>query len=329
MKTVTIGVDISKDWLDYSCCPVTSKVADDSVRVDNTIQGIESLIKDVAARFKDHQIWFCFEHTGSYGLLLSSLLQNNNLTFTAVSAMQIKKSQGVVRGKSDAVDARRIASYAAVHFHELKPSEMPSEALLRIKSLLAYRQQLTKIKSQLINSMKAYDVQGKVFDVKFIQQDVRQKIDQLQADIQNLDKQIEQIIGQDQDLDDNFKLVKSVKGIGPVIAAYLMVHSNNFTAFDDPRKFNCFVGIAPFEHSSGKQIGRAKTPNYKHRQLKTLLFNGASSAAMYDPQIKKYYQRKKKEGKHNLSVLNAIACKLIYRAFATVKRRTPYVIFAQ
>jgi hypothetical protein len=38
-----------------------------------------------------------------------------------------------------------------------------------------------------------------------------------------------------------------------------------------------------------------------------------------------YYNRKLDERKPRMSVLNAIACKLIYRVFAVIKRQTPFV----
>ena len=51
----------------------------------------------------------------------------------------------------------------------------------------------------------------------------------------------------------------------------------------------------------------------------------ALSAIVHDPQIKAYYQRKVKEGKHKMSVINAVRNKIIARVFAVVQRKTPFV----
>ena len=51
----------------------------------------------------------------------------------------------------------------------------------------------------------------------------------------------------------------------------------------------------------------------------------ALSAIGHDPQIKAYYQRKVKEGKHKMSVINAVRNKIIARVFAVVQRKTPFV----
>ena len=56
-----------------------------------------------------------------------------------------------------------------------------------------------------------------------------------------------------------------------------------------------------------------------------MIKSGANSAYRWDPEIKAYYKRKVKEGKHHNLVINAIKCKLVNRIFAVVDRQTPYV----
>ena len=59
--------------------------------------------------------------------------------------------------------------------------------------------------------------------------------------------------------------------------------------------------------------------------MKAIIGNGIASAIQHDPELASYYQRKLKEGKHKMVVLNAIKNKLIGRVFAVVKRGTPFV----
>lgn len=329
MKRFYVGIDISKGWFDTAIVDDQANVTQEAQRFDNTTKGINKMLKELEKKYDKQQVWICLEHTGNYGLLLCSILQLNEWTFTLVPAIEISKSLGLTRGKTDAIDALRIAEYAAIHRVRLKPSKLPSEHLMQLKNLLAYRAQLTKNKAAYTNSLKSYKVASQVVDLSFIQQDLTRKITQLKTDISNIDKQIERLIGSDEQLKKNYQLIKSVRGIGMVIAAIMLVHTCNFTTFDDPRKFNCYTGLAPFERSSGLYKGKTKTSHYRHKNLKVLLFNGANCAALYDPQLKKYYQRKTEEGKHHMTVINAIACKLIYRVFATVKRQQPYVILSQ
>lgn len=324
MKTLLVGIDISKDWLDYSTCCKEELTPSKSKRVDNNANGILKMLSSLRKR-QDTELWICFEHTGNYGLLLSSILQINSVKYSAVPAMEIKRSQGITRGKSDEVDAQRIAEYAAVHAHKIRPSELPSENLLKVKQLLTYRDQLVKIKTQLMNSKKSFQLVEQVVELEYISNNIQEKIHGLEADIKHIEKQIEGHIKSNKTLKNNYDLITSVKGIGLVVAAFMLVYTQNFEAFDDPRKFNCYTGIAPFENSSGLTKGRSSTSNFGHKRIKTLIYNGANSATTHDPQLKAYYNRKKNEGKKHNCIMNAVACKLVARAFATVKRQTPYV----
>lgn len=62
-----------------------------------------------------------------------------------------------------------------------------------------------------------------------------------------------------------------------------------------------------------------------NRQIKALLSNCASTAIQHDEELKCYYIRKAAEGKPKMVVINAVRAKIINRAFATIKRGTPFV----
>jgi transposase len=326
MKSIFIGIDISKDTLDVAICQDPSQVIDQVFKVDNTIKGISKLITR-CKRYKQ-ELWFCFEHTGNYGLLLMCQLQSEGLKYSVVPALEIKQSLGMVRGKNDAIDAQRIAIYAATNSHKLKPFDLPGENLLKIKALLAYRSQLVNISRQLQNSLKSHKITHQCIDIGLILDDIQQDLDLQKEKIQKVEKQIVELIATDSKMKSNYEKACGVKGIGPIIAAYMILYTNNFTAFDNPRKFNCYAGLAPFERSSGTSIkGKTKTSRLRNKVIKALLFNGANSASNHDYELKAYYKRKRMEGKPHQLIMNNIACKLVYRVFAVVSREEPYVNF--
>ncbi len=324
MKTNFIGIDISKDSLDVAVCTDPTLDIDQVFKVKNSIQGINSMISKCK---KAHQsLWFCLEHTGNYGLLLMCQLQAKGLVYSVVPALEIKQSQGMIRGKTDAVDAGRIAVYAATHAHKLVPFDLPGENLLKIKSLLTYRAQLVKIASQLQNSYKSHQITNKVVGVSSILEDIQKNLVQLKEKVKQLEKEIIELISADSKMKQNYVKACTVKGIGFVIAAYMLVYTNNFTAFDNPRKFNCYAGLAPFEYSSGTSVSRkTKTSRLRNKTMKKLLNNGANSASNFDHELRAYYKRKTKEGKPHQLIMNNIACKLVYRIFAVVNRDEPFV----
>ena len=62
-----------------------------------------------------------------------------------------------------------------------------------------------------------------------------------------------------------------------------------------------------------------------NKELKKILHMGAMSVIHCNPEMKQYYERKTAEGKHSLSVINAVKNKLVLRVVAVIKSRNPYV----
>ena len=149
---------------------------------------------------------------------------------------------------------------------------------------------------------------------------------ELKKHIERIDEEIENLILKSELLKTNYQLLLTVSGIGKVLAAYFIAYTHNFTRFADARKFCCFSGIAPFEHSSGSSVrGRTKVNNLANKRLKTLLNMAAMSCITRENEYKKYYDRRVKEGKNKMSTLNVIRNKIVFRVFAVIKRQTPYV----
>jgi len=154
------------------------------------------------------------EHTGTYGLLLFAWLSQMGIDYCVEPAIQIKRSLGLTRGKNDKVDARRIAEYALTNRGKLDRFSLPSKLLLQIKQLLTYRDQLIKIKVSLLNSLKNHNQYQQVLGSDVISNEINDQIDEFVDRIDNIDKQIKELIKSDDALKKNFELATSVKGIG-------------------------------------------------------------------------------------------------------------------
>tara|TARA_Y100001935_G_C17245754_1_gene478220 strand:- start:29 stop:1021 length:993 start_codon:yes stop_codon:yes gene_type:complete len=329
MEYFYCGIDVSKDSLDYAVCNQQDKNILLLEKTDNTISGIRKMIKLIERKVKSRQVWYCFEHTGHYGLLLAHILQSQQQKYSMVASIDIIKSSGLTRGKSDPIDAQRIAIYAATFTHKLKPTKLQSESVLRMKTMLTIRDQYVRIRTQLKNAHKSMIITSKVVPMKTEINDYKREIARYDIKITRLEKRIIELINQDNDLKQSYDKIIKVTGIGLITAASILLYTNNFKSFNNPRKFNCYCGLAPFEYTSGTSVKRKdKTSRYRNKELKKLLFNAANTAIRHDQQIKTYFNRKTKEGKHKMSVINAVACKIIYRVFAVANRDEPYVNFS-
>ena len=121
-------------------------------------------------------------------------------------------------------------------------------------------------------------------------------------------------------------MITTIKGIGLIVAAHLIVCICNFIRFDNWRKFACYSGTAPFKYQSETNVrGRTQVSQIANRQMKKLLHPVAICAIHTDTEIRAYYQRRLDEGKSRMTVINIVRNKLLARVFAVAKRGPPFV----
>jgi transposase len=110
-----IGIDISKATLDV-CILSPSDITDIHYhQFCNNTKGFIQLLKWLKQKSKSVSVedWrVCMENTGMYSLELNCFLHEKGIWQTMENALQIKRSMGVVRGKTDKADCKIIALYA-------------------------------------------------------------------------------------------------------------------------------------------------------------------------------------------------------------------------
>ncbi len=324
-----IGIDISKKWIDVSLTHDGQRTQMCYAQFANTHNGFKAMLKFMRKSPKyiaDSSQWlFCMEHTGIYTLPLCKFLEEKELLFHLVSGHHLCKSIGLRRGKSDKTDSADIARYAFLFSDELEPTSVPADKFLKIRSLLSLRAQLVKNSAALkvrIKELKFANNQAFAPSIKC----AKKVLAAQQKTITQLNEQILQIIQEEEELERLYSLLCSIKGVGFVIAANLLVFTLGFTAFKTSRQLACYVGFAPFARTSGTSIARpAKVSHMANKHLKGLISNGACCAILYDRQLGNFYQRKIAEGHNKFKTKNAVCNKFLHRIFAVVKRGTPYV----
>jgi transposase len=271
------------------------------------------------------RVMVVMEHTGYYSLRFESFLKRLSVEYCKISALEIKKSLGMIRGKNDKIDAERIAGYGWLRRDTLIAEGPLSEAVEVLKQLLSLRLKLVRDRAGYISRIKEMNSAGCTAGM-----DLQTRlVDIFSKEIVQVDAAILAHIRANDDLQKTYDLLVSVKGVGPVIAAYMIGNTNNFTRFINARKFNCYAGIAPFAHQSGSSLkSKARVSHLANKDIKTLLNLAAFCALRCDEELKKYYHRKLEEGKAKMSCINAIRAKIVARMFAVVKRETPFLPLA-
>ncbi|RZK05832.1 MAG: IS110 family transposase [Flavobacterium sp.] len=318
-----IGVDISKAKLDVSILSPANTNDIPYQQFSNNAKGFTQLLKWIRQNQKGVPVegWrVCMENTGIYSLELNCFLHEKGIWQCLENALQIKRSMGVLRGKTDKADSRTIALYAYRFSDQLKPYVLPGKTLQRLRILFAQRERLVAMHRELHGALES--LSG--FDDKLMK-DVRKQnealMKKLSAQVKDLDEALRQCLGQDEELQRKATLIQSVPGIGLQTTTYLLIVSRGMQTFATPRQFACYSGCAPFEHRSGTSVrGKTKVHFIANTKMKALLHMAAMNAVTFNEELKQYYQRKVTEGKNPMSVLNAVRFKLICRIFAVVKR---------
>lgn len=324
MKNLSIiGIDVSKLVLDVFLLSCKYHF-----QVENSPVGFAELLEISCTKLKvpRDRLYYCFEHTGRYSRLLAVFLEQSGITFSQIPALDIRASKGISRGKTDKADARDIALYAWRKKDELEPTKLNSAETSELRQLISLRDKLIKHRTAYKNSIK--DLHDCYFEgeTDFIRDTQKRMIEHLNEKIMRVEDRMDAIICSMPEWETNYKLIQSVRGVGPIIARYLIIFTENFTRFANHRKFACYAGIAPFEYASGSSVkGRTRVHPCANKQLKSLLNLAAMNAIQIPGEYKQYYLRRQKEGKNNMSTLNIIRNKLLARIFAVVKRQTPYV----
>ena len=112
-----IGADLSKKSIDLVCHLLKSHI-----EIENAAAGFKNLMQWLRQqKINPFEIMIVMEHTGLYSYCFESFLHKHQIAFCKVNALAIKRSIGLVRGKTDKLDAARIAGYG----HEKKISLQP------------------------------------------------------------------------------------------------------------------------------------------------------------------------------------------------------------
>ena len=316
-----LGADLSKKSVDFATPQGTH------LKVDNNPSGFNELLKWLKKQNIDYsQMMIVMEHTGLYSYRLTEFLHKHQILFAKVSALAIKRSLGLVRGKNDKVDARRIARYGLEKQDHLLADQPVGKVMERLQLLHSTRERLVKHRAALSTAVQEYQYNCGLKNNDVIIASQLKLIKEFDEQIAKVEEEIAVTVESEKNVKNNFKLLQSVKGVGKVVAMATIVKTGNFTLFNNPRKFACYCGTAPFENSSGTSFkGRTKVSPLADKQMKTLLDLAAKSAIQHDKELREYYLRRITSGKSKKSTRNIIRNKILFRMFAVIKRQTPFV----
>lgn len=318
----SVGIDVSKQTLDVFL--YNKKEHQKFPNSKKGFMAMQQWIKSKTGRLNESI--YCFEHTGWYCIQLSHFLHEQSKFYSCINPLEIKRSMGFKRGKTDKTDAYQIARFAWLRKEELTCSVPMPVKLIELQRLMSLREQLVKQSTGLKNlekgMMAVLEKSTGDFSIKII----KQTLEQIKKQVAKVEKQMGELIKSEAAMQTNYKLSRSVKGVGKILAIQMLLHTHNYSRFGVWREFSAYCGLVPYPYESGTSIhGRRKTHPISDVKMKSLLSMSAISAIQHDSELKMYYEKRVAEGKPKMIALNIIRNKIVSRIFATIKRGTPYV----
>lgn len=226
MKSFTffIGIDISKATLDWAIV-VANKLLF-HYQSSNDQKGINCFMKHLQQQCPQATLLnslYCLEHTGIYNNQLHNFFQQKQGNLWLEHPIHIKESLGMICGKNEKVDAQRIALYAYKNRGEVRLWVPKRDVIQKLDRLTATRSRLVKVRKMLQSPLT--DSNGFISkkDHTAQKKTCQKTLDALTHEIKQVQAEITATIEHDPYLKELYGCVQSVKGIGPAIAAELLI----------------------------------------------------------------------------------------------------------
>jgi transposase len=251
------------------------------------------------------------EATGGYERLMVAELSAAGLPIAVVNPTRIRRfadSLGQL-AKTDKIDARTIAHFASVVRPPVRA--LKSEEEERLGDLLDRRRQV--IAMQTAEKNRLHTTWGRIRD------DIEEHLDWLAAKLDELDREIADLIGNSQEWNEKTALLRSVPGVGPVTAATLLGDLPELGTLNR-QKIAALVGVAPFNKDSGKKRGKRRIFGGRAPVRRTL-YVAALACTRHNPVIKRFYNHLLDQGKEKKVALTACMRKLLVILNAMVRKQ--------
>ena len=321
-KRFTIGVDVSKLTLDVSLFSGPGFI--EHTKISNTETEIAKTLIRLKKEYKctNRNAIICTERTGIYNNFLRNVSLKKKYRYWEEHSPNIKLFLGIKKEKNDRADSIKIAKYAEKFPERFKQYEPERDCIMQLKTFWNFRKKLIDIKKMLqinrteFNHFGRYVPPSSIEISNVIEQELIQVMEKMQ-DILKRDEQLHRI----------YSILISIPHVGNILAIHMIIVTNEFTKFENPKQFSSYIGTAPFSNRSGTSKNRRSKISFNSPcETKSLIHICLLPLAKdsVKTQLSIYYKQKITLGKHPLLALNASKNKLIRVIFHCVKNDVNY-----
>ena len=330
MKKIAIGIDFSKKTFDAT---IRRRVENDHIEVayskfendDKGFRAFVSWVRKTVKAFPEGKgrasLIFCGENTGVCSAALSDYLSEKGFDMWLESALQIKRCSGIVRTKDDRTDSARIADYALRHYNSgVRLHEPDSRPLKELSTLYRLHNMLVKDMIAKNNQIKS----GVLDCVPEVLAMAHRHLEMIRQQLKEVKRQLESMLRENEEFKEKYSIMHSLKGVGPITAACVIIKTHNFKYMDDARTFGNYAGVVPSQiEQSGTSIDKGRhVSRCRDRETNAALTQAVNSALMHNATIRAYYDRLTARGVHRNKARNNCKFKMVNIIMAMIRSNT-------
>ena len=305
--SVDVGVDVSKHTLDVHVLP-----NHEQFQVGNDPDGYAVLLKQLRSLRPDRVV---FEATGGLEAHAALYLSDAGLPVVVINPRQVRdfaRATGTL-SKTDKQDARIIALFSQRVQPEPRP--LPDEAQRELKDLFRRRSQLLKTRTMESNRL------GQASSGR-VQESCMAMLRAIQEQLDEMDKQLQELIATTPLWQVKIDLLRSMKGVGPKTAIALVAMLPEL-GYLNRRQIAALVGVAPINQDSGLFRGKRRIQGGR-KHVRDLLYMAAVVACRCNPYFREQYL-KLCESKPKKVAIVAVARKMLVILNQMVRDMKPFV----
>ena len=306
-SNVWVGIDIAKRHFDVAVWP-----GGQTCRLTYDEEGLAQLLEWL--KQWDH-CFIVLEATGGLERRVAGELIEAGHQVAVVNPRQVRdfaRGQGQL-AKTDRIDAFVLARFA----QQVQPRtrEKTSEKQVELAALVAHRRQLKTMTVSETNRRETAQASraGRSID---------NVLRLLRKETTEIDEAIAKLIASDDTWRDQTQRLKSVPGVGPATSAMLVAELPELGRLNR-REISALVGVAPYNHDSGKLRGKRSIWGGR-AQVRSALYMATLSARRCNPVIRAFATRLKQAGKPFKVILTACMRKLLISLNAIAKCQQPW-----
>jgi len=312
MDTSIVGIDVAARKLDL----VWSNGNEHCV-IENTPEALRTYVR--ARKLTPATCTMGLEATGDYHFGITRWLLGHHFTVKILNPIVTKRyTATTVRGtKTDKTDAEHIVRLVADGEGETATLR---NVLNRDKELLRLSQMLVGEKANLLRRLQSLR-RKKVGTTQRIEQRIEKIISSLHTLAEALVDEVTETRSHDEEL------IDSIPGFATKLAAIVHHELGDLKRFKNADSLVAFAGLDPrVIQSGGKLHTSGRLMKRGSPYLRTALFLAANVAHVHDPELAKYYSKKRAEGRSHREALCMISRKLLYRIWAVIREQRPYQV---